>query len=128
MKKLSLILAIVLLPMLASAATISWEHSGEGSPLGFTIYFWETDSPGEEYNVTFGDGSVRQGSIDDVYFAPNVEYTFVGTAYNASGESPRCEPATWVREVPAYEPPANQMPSEVTIVDPPPAMTIQIGQ
>ena len=106
MKKLIVLLAI-LFATSASAATVSWTHDGENTQ-GYTIYFWQTVDPSNVYNVTVSEKSVF---IDDKHFAPGVEYTFNGEAYNTVGTSVKSDSAVWTRPGVSYTPPADGLPT-----------------
>ena len=119
MKRLiGITLAIVLcFALSAQAATVHWTHDGLHTE-GYTIYFWETTLPGTVYNVSVVGNNVRQLEIDDVYFKGNIEYTFMGRAWNHSQTSDPSETAVWTREVEEYTPPADKLPAEVHIYKP----------
>jgi hypothetical protein len=125
MKKLIIILAIIVLcPFLAQAATVTWVHDGVNTH-GYTIYFWETATPGNVYNQSIVGNNVREMVIDDVYFAPNVEYSFMGRAYNGAGQSEPSNTAVWTRTVDAYDPPQDSLPGIIVITNPAP-VTIDV--
>ena len=111
MKKLIIILAIVFLATTAGAANISWTHDGVNT-LGYTIYFWQTVDPSNVYNVSVGV-SERSVVVDDKYFAPGVEYSFNGEAYNAVGTSIKSDSAKWTRPGVSYTPPADGLPTVI---------------
>lgn len=119
MKKLIVLtLAIVFcFALTAQAATVQWEHDGLNT-VGYTIYFWETAVPGTVYNTSVVGNTVRQLEIDDVYFKGNVEYTFMGKAWNNTQTSDPSNTAVWTRDVPVYVPPEDKLPAEVHIYKP----------
>lgn len=125
MKKLLAILAIVLLASTVKAATLTWEHDGVNT-LGFTIYFWETAVPGTVYNKSIAGSTVREMEIEDMYFKPNVEYSFEGVAYNNYATSERSNRALWTRTVDPYAPPADNMPTTV-VIDRPATIILNMG-
>ena len=121
MKKFIIAFALILIPFLAQAATVSWEHDGLYTT-GYHIMWWETDNPPVAPAKPFGKvvtgNTVRQVEIDDMYFKPNVEYTFVGTAWNTTATSFPSGPATWTRVVPLVAPPVDNLPTDVYIYQP----------
>ena len=121
MKKLIVTLAIVFFAISAQAATVQWNHDGLHTE-GYHIMWWETDNPPVAPDMpksvlVFGN-TAREVVIEDIYFKANVEYTFVGTAWNATQTSPRSDPATWVRVLPIINPPEANPPTDVHIYQP----------
>jgi hypothetical protein len=108
MKKLLIIAAILLFASTAFAATATWQHDGVNT-VGYTMYFWKTDSPATVYTKTVTGAAVRTMALDDNMFMPGAEYSFQLTAYNGTGESGRSATATYTR--PGYIAPADKLPS-----------------
>jgi len=123
MKKLiGFTLAIVLcFALSAQAATVFWTHDGRFTD-GYHIIWWETANPpvapAQPKSVLVFGNTVREVVIEDIYFKANVEYTFVGTAWNATQTSARSDPATWVRVLPIINPPQANPPTDVYIYQP----------
>ena len=123
MKKLfiTIAFALILIPFMAQAATVEWQHDGQNT-VGYFIEWWETDNPPVLPNkpnseIVMGN-TARSLVIDDIYFKPNVSYTFVGTAWNATATSDPSNTATWTREIPLIDPPVANPPTEVHIYKP----------
>lgn len=117
MKKLitALILALVIcIGTSAYAATITWTHDGVNT-VGYTLYFWKTDTPATVYNKSVTGSTVRTMALDDNYFQPGTSYTFTMTAYNAVAESARCPNVLWTRSGQAYTAPIDHLPSVVYV-------------
>ena len=109
MKKL-LVIAILLFASSAFAATATWTHDGANT-VGYTMYFWKTDSPATVFTKTVTGAAVRTMALDDNLFQPGSEYSFQLTAYNGVGESGRSATATYTR--PGYTAPADKLPSSL---------------
>ena len=125
MKKLIVFLAIVLFASFSYAATAEWTHDGANVD-GFTVYFWETSAPETIYNKSVVGADRRDMVIPDDHFKPNVEYTFEATAWSRlGGESVRSNSATWIRDLPVYDPPTDSLPTTIIINTPGP-VTINI--
>ena len=125
MKKLLIAIVFVLIPFMAQAATVAWQHDGVDT-VGYTIYFWETDNPGVVYNKSVVGSTVRSMEIQDMYFRPGVQYSFEGVAYNNYATSERSNRATWTRVVDPYSPPPDSMPTTV-IIDRPETIILNMG-
>jgi hypothetical protein len=126
MKKLLIVLLAIAIPMCANAVTLQWQHSGENTD-GFIIRFWQAEDAATVYNYRTDDSTAREMVIGDERFEPNVMYRFVGTAYNHVGESENSNIVEWTRVVETYQPPANNLPAEVFLVDPEPVI-LTIGE
>jgi len=117
MKKILAAIALALListPALAGTVTATWTHDGLNT-VGYTLYFWRTDTPANVYNKSITGSTVRSMTLEDGYFVPGVSYTFTLTAYNATAESTRCPTVAWTRSGQAYTPPADNLPSVVYV-------------
>jgi hypothetical protein len=90
------------------AATATWTHDGLNT-VGYTMYFWKTDSPAAVFTKTVTGAAVRTMALDDNLFQPGAEYSFQLTAYNGVGESGRSATAKFTR--PGYVAPADKLPS-----------------
>jgi len=109
-------LAALMLPALACPADLQWDDPGAewGIITGYTVYF--TDGT-EQYHkavakeeLARADGVVTYGDIDGTLgLMPGVEYTFIVTAWNESGESDPSNSAAYTRE--PYSPPADRLPA-----------------
>ena len=108
MKKLLIIAAILFFASSAFAATATWTHDGLNT-VGYTMYFWKTDSPAGVFTKTVTGAAVRTMALDDNKFNPGAEYSVQLTAYKGVGESGRSATATYTR--PGYTAPADKLPS-----------------
>jgi len=116
---LGLGLAALMLPALVLAADLYWDDPGAEWDIiiGYTIYF--TDGT-EQYNKTVAkenlvraDGVIVYGNIDaTLNLMPGVEYTFIATAYNETGESDPSNSVAYTRE--PYSPPVDRLPAAVS--------------
>jgi hypothetical protein len=105
-----IVLAIILFAAPAFAATATWTHDGLNT-VGYTLYFWRTDTPATVWNKSVTGSTVRTMALDDNLFMPGTEYSFQMTAYNGVGESGRSATAKWTR--PGYTPPGDTLPSSL---------------
>ena len=114
MKKLLIIAAILIaftIPAYAADIEATWEHDGINVE-GFTIYWKMSSSTDWTFNKTLNDGTARSMILaPEEAFAPGVEYSFYGRAFNAVGYSPDSDIATWQRVGDPYSPPPDVLPS-----------------
>jgi len=118
MKKL-LVLMLVLITSLASAATLKFDAS-TGDVTGYIVYY--TDGA-ETWSQDIGN--ITETNMSIFGLDPGTEYTFHVTAYNALGESGPSNTATYTR--PVYAPETNPRPFTLVIPGSP-QIIINFGQ
>ena len=100
----------------SSAARLVWDAPAPcGEPdtcpvEGYNIYYGEVGAD-QEYNVSV---SAIGQELAPLRLSPGSTYWFSVSAYNAAGESARCEPVEYA--VPAYAPGDDQLPPEEMVI------------
>lgn len=116
----SIVLAVlfaVVMCSLSHAATVTWEHDGINTT-GYRIYWYKTSDQTTKWNKSVAGNTVRELVIDDIYFEPNVEYTFYNVAFNLYQTSPQSNTATWTRVLTPIDPVPDKLPTDVYIYQP----------
>lgn len=86
----ALMLIIGAVPI-SSAATLVWDASS-GTVEGYKVYYGTSST---NPSTTIDVGSTTQYPLDQLSLTDNTQYFFCVSAYNASGESPPCEPVAY---------------------------------